>query len=84
MAVIMAALSFHKHRITQVINQERKKYEKTCLDSDKAGFYLKKLLLLMKTEKPYLNSQLNLKMLSQKLSMKSHHLSQIINEKQNG
>ena len=41
---------------------------------------LKKLLMIMETEKPYTESELIIHQLAAKLGISSHHLSQIINE----
>jgi len=60
---------------------QKKKYEKSTLAPGKAEEYHPKLLQLMAAEKPYLNSALNLPNLAKRLSISSHHLSQIINER---
>ncbi|MCI0696889.1 helix-turn-helix domain-containing protein [candidate division KSB1 bacterium] len=57
------------------------KYAKSALSSDKADAYLEKLLNVMKTEKPYADSDLSLQKLAKKLAISSHHLSQIINDR---
>jgi AraC-like DNA-binding protein len=59
----------------------KKKYEKSALSEDMATQYLRKLESYMKSEKPYLNSDLTLPELANKLSISIHHLSQVINEK---
>jgi AraC-like DNA-binding protein len=59
---------------------QKKKYEKSALTADKAGQYLAKLQKLMAAEKPFLDKDLTLNSLAEKLSIPSHHLSQIINE----
>jgi len=57
-----------------------KKYRKTGL-SYKLSLELKsKLIDLMEKEKPYLNSNIGLNDLSEKLNLSRHHTSQIINE----
>lgn len=58
-----------------------KKYEKSTLTDERSDVYLKKLLLVMETEKPYTDGDLTLAKLASKLSMSAHHLSQIINER---
>jgi AraC-like DNA-binding protein len=60
-----------------------KKYEKSTLTSERAEVYLNKLLTLMEREKPYLDGDLTLPGLAAKLSVPTHHLSQIINERLN-
>ncbi len=59
----------------------RKKYEKSTLTAERADEYLAKLQKLMATAKPFLNKDLTLESLATKLSISSHHLSQIINER---
>lgn len=59
------------------------KYEKSTLTEQQADRYLADLLALMKSEKPFFNSELKLPELAAQLSIPPHHLSQIINEKLN-
>ncbi|NIV92431.1 helix-turn-helix domain-containing protein [candidate division KSB1 bacterium] len=61
----------------------KKKYQKSGLTPDKAEKYLKKLLDFMETEKPYIDQNLTLHQLAKKLSISTHHLSQLLNEKLN-
>ena len=57
-----------------------KKYQKTGL-SEHLSLELKgKLINLMDTERPYLNSNLRLNDLAEQLNVSKHHMSQIINE----
>lgn len=56
------------------------KYEKSTLLPQRSDRYLKKLLELMETEKPYLDGELTLQKLADRLSIPAHHLSQTINE----
>ncbi len=63
--------------------QPKKKYEKNKIDDGRKGKYLSQLLEYMKNEKPYLEENITLKDLSEKLSISSHHLSIIINEQLN-
>jgi AraC-like DNA-binding protein len=65
----------------EVAVQPAKKYEKSTLTSERSEFYLKKLLSIMETEKPYTDGDLTLSKLASKLSISAHHLSQIINER---
>ena len=60
-----------------------RKYEKSSLTAENSDKYLNKLLEIMESEKPFLNNDLTLQKLSEKLSISQHHLSQIINEKMN-
>ena len=63
--------------------QKLKKYEKSTLTKERSEEALKQLLLLMETEKPYLDNELTLIKLSERISLSPHHLSQIINENTN-
>jgi AraC-like DNA-binding protein len=58
-----------------------KKYEKSNLTAERAEVYLKKLLHVMKTERPYIDGDLTLQKLADRLSIPVNHLSQIINER---
>ncbi len=57
------------------------KYEKSTLTPEKAEEHLQKLLALMRSEKPYRESALNLPALAKRMAIPTHHLSQIINDK---
>jgi len=58
-----------------------KKYEKSNLTPERAEAYLNKLLQVMKTERPYIDGDLTLQKLADRLSIPVNHLSQIINER---
>jgi AraC-like DNA-binding protein len=60
-----------------------KKYEKSTLTKDRADRYVRRLVETMEKEKLYLDSDLTLQKLAQRLSIHPHHLSQIINERLN-
>lgn len=64
-------------------NTAAKKYEKSTLTKDRADRYVRRLLETMEKEKLYLDSDLTLQKLAQRLSIHPHHLSQIINERLN-
>lgn len=57
-----------------------KKYEKSTLTPDRADRYLKKLVLFMETEKPYIDGDLTLQRLAEQISVPANHLSQVVNE----
>ena len=63
--------------------EERISYQKSGLTNTEAESYLNNLLHMMETEKPYLNSELTLRELAEKLSMSTHNLSEILNTKLN-
>ena len=56
------------------------KYEKTGLTSQYSEELKAKLMQLMDDEKPFLNSELRLNDLADKLNLSRHHASQVINE----
>ncbi|HJR06058.1 MAG TPA: helix-turn-helix domain-containing protein [Pyrinomonadaceae bacterium] len=58
-----------------------KKYEKSTLTPERAERYLKRLLTHMETEKPYVDGELTLPKLAERLSIPAQHLSQTINER---
>lgn len=57
-----------------------KKYEKSNLTPERAESYLKRLLQTMESERPFLDGDLTLQKLAERLSIPVNHLSQIINE----
>lgn len=57
------------------------KYGKSTLTPERAERHLKKLLHVMETEKPYMDGELTLSKLAERLSMPASHLSQTINER---
>jgi AraC-like DNA-binding protein len=57
----------------------RKSYQKSGLTSTDSINYLNKLMQIMETEKPFLNSDLTLQNLSELVSISTHNLSEIIN-----
>ncbi|MFC2096094.1 helix-turn-helix domain-containing protein [Bacteroidota bacterium] len=63
------------------INKE--KYKSSGLKSDEAEKYLKILLEYVEKEKPYFESKLTLKDVSESIGVSSNHISQVINEKLN-
>ncbi|MCD4698335.1 MAG: AraC family transcriptional regulator [Bacteroidales bacterium] len=57
-----------------------RKYKSTGLSSENAKLITPKVLEYMKSEKPYLDSELSLVKLAGLLNIPHHHLSQVINE----
>ncbi|MBN1182340.1 MAG: AraC family transcriptional regulator [Bacteroidales bacterium] len=66
-----------------VLNNERErgKYSKTKLSDELQGKYFSMLINHMDINKPYLDPDLNLNILSNQVQIPTHHLSQIINSK---
>lgn len=81
--IIVLVLILHLLRVRQIIKRERKKYAKVRLPSEYAEKYLKKLLHFMETEKPYLDPDICLHRLSERLMIPNHYLSQVINGRLN-
>ncbi len=61
-------------------NGNSKKYENSNLTTDKSDRYLKQLLELMESDRPYFDCTLSLNSLAERLSISPKYLSQIINE----
>jgi len=73
----------HEIESMRSLLQKEKKYEKSGLSEEKASETLKKLEQFMSEKKPYLNSNLTLNDLSEKLDISSHNLSEILNTQLN-
>ncbi len=58
-----------------------RRYEKSTLTPERGDDYLKRLLDVMPTEKPYLDNDLTLQKLAKTVAISPHHLSQTINER---
>ena len=63
-----------------IAQNETTKYQGSNLTPSQIEIYKKELLALLITEKPYLNPQVSLADLSDKLSISTKHLSQVINQ----
>src|SRR4030095_2460973 len=75
---------FHGYEFSKEKEKKQEpKYARSSLTEDQAKNSLKRLLSLMELEKPYLNSDLKIQYLAEKIEVSSHHLSQIINENLN-
>jgi AraC-like DNA-binding protein len=59
----------------------KRKYEKSTLSVQDSEIIARKLQELIDTERPYLKSNLSLPDLSKHLSVSTHHISQVLNEK---
>jgi AraC-like DNA-binding protein len=79
----MGYLGFRQPEIFQDYSVEKNgngsKYEKSSLTPEQSKSYLEQLIFLMDTEKPYLDSELKINDLAEKLNITMHHLSQVIN-----
>ncbi|UFH52164.1 AraC family transcriptional regulator [Spirosoma sp. KNUC1025] len=65
----------------ETLGEPKKKYEKSALSEELEDAVLTKLTQLLKTEKPYLDSDLSLPKLANRLSTSPHHLSQLLNDR---
>ncbi|WP_028665674.1 helix-turn-helix transcriptional regulator [Runella zeae] len=61
--------------------ENRKKYEKSSLSEDSSEVILQKLQTYLQTQKPYLENDLTLPKLAQRLAVSPHHLSQVLNDR---
>lgn len=70
-------------RVTDVEKngRETEKYVKSGLRDKQAEEYLKKLISVMETDKPYLNRNLSILDLSQLTGISRHYITQVLNEK---
>jgi len=57
------------------------KYQRSGLRDDTAQYYLDKLTALMANERCYLESELSLQALADRVKLSPHHLSQLLNDK---
>jgi AraC-like DNA-binding protein len=64
----------------KLLNQNNKKYVLSNLTQEMSVKYRQTLLRYIKEKKPYLNSELTIKELSEQLSIPSRYLSQLLNE----
>jgi len=60
-------------------NTDRQKYRKSSLSDDQSYDILKQLLHVMRTDRPFVDPELTLPKLSSRLSVSTHHLSQVLN-----
>jgi AraC-like DNA-binding protein len=65
----------------ELIPSTVEKYARSGLKESQAEEYLKKLLLVMDTEKLYLNSSLTIDDLSKTTGIPKHHITEVLNEK---
>lgn len=63
------------------MSSEAQKYEKSSLTAEMAEAHFRRLVAAVETDKLYLDKDLSLSRLAQRLGIPLHHLSQIINEK---
>ena len=79
---LIGYLGFRYNDIYSITSAGKKspKYANSGLTKQESEEHLNKLLTLMQDEKPYLDSELKMGDLAQKLNIPVHHLSQIINE----
>ena len=64
---------------TYIENTDIRKYRKSSLSDDKSYKILKQLLHVMRTDRPFLDPELTLPELSNRLSVSTNHLSQVLN-----
>ena len=69
-----------KIKFEQDDKKESEKYARSGLKEKQAEAYLKKLLSVMETKKPYLNGDLSIQDLSDLTGIPRHHITQVLNE----
>jgi AraC-like DNA-binding protein len=79
--MVLTAAGLLSANVLKRANKKKNKYRKTKLPENLAMQYQQRLIFLLEKEKIYRDSSLCIKTLSSKLSLPSHHLSQVINEK---
>jgi len=79
-SAIIYLLSFYALRHQEVFRKKRGKYKNLNLSAEDIQRYKGKLLKLFECEKPYLDSEFTLSMLSEKISIPNHILSHIFND----
>jgi len=67
-------------RLAASMRGSTRKYEKSALTKDMADEYVRRLIQFMDVAKPYLDPNLTLAKLAGRVSIRTHHLSQVINE----
>ncbi|ARK11688.1 helix-turn-helix transcriptional regulator [Fibrella sp. ES10-3-2-2] len=64
-----------------LVDEPRRKYEKSSLSDEVEEAILRKLDQLLRTEKPYLQTDMSLPKLAARLGTSPHHLSQLLNDR---
>lgn len=65
---------------SETTKDQKKKYERSVLDEAMTADIRQKLENCIRTDQPYLNSELTMPSLADQLNVSVHHLSQVINE----
>ncbi len=71
----------HQMQIPKSTEAQKQKYESSKLENAQKEKYLQKLQTYVAVQKPYLDQELTLAQLSEKVNIPAHYLSQVINEK---
>lgn len=71
---------FTDNEVIEVIEKSRGTYQKSSLKEDLGKEKHRQLIQMVETDKPYLESNLTLNTLAERLDIPLHHLSQIINQ----
>jgi AraC-like DNA-binding protein len=88
LSVFLYTLAFKSYKQPEMISDpevegENKSYKKSGLSNEKAGEILNKIVDYMNTEKPYLDTELNLSKFADRLKISTHNLSEVINTRLN-
>lgn len=73
----------HEIEERRISHEDVKRYQKSGLTESEASGYMEKLKKYMEKERPFLNPNLTLNDLSQKLDISNHNLSEILNTQLN-
>lgn len=79
-APLTAQEAIKQEKLSQLESGQKRKYEKSALDTEMSAALLAELQHHMNTEKPYFDCSLTLTQLAGQLGISSNYLSQVINE----
>ena len=71
---------FHKMIFPKVVDEKPQKIKKALLDAENIQLYSSRLLSYIKDKKPYLDSNLSLRLLAEKIEIHPNQLSWLLNE----
>ncbi len=84
-SLIFYGISFHIITHSQLLSfpstePSRRKYAKSALSPESTSVFKQRLLACLETQQPYLDPELTMPLLAEKVNLSTHHLSQLINE----
>lgn len=81
LTIIFLGSSIYFLKVKKLIATPSKKYKSSTLSPEKKDEYLKKIIEVLEKDKIFMEENITLRKLSKTLSIPTHHLSQVINEK---